>query len=727
MATTEALPGRGIRSVSMTDGSNGLAMNLPDFSGKVPATCFPTSSALAASWDPELVSRVAAAIAAEARAAGADVLLSPGMNLKRDPRGGRNFEYYSEDPLLTGELAAAFVRGAQSTGIGACVKHFAVNNQETDRMRVSAEVSERALRELYLPAFETVVRRAKPWMVMAAYNRINGAYATEDRRLLTGILRDEWGFDGVVVSDWGAVDDRVRALRAGTDLEMPSTSGASDAQVARAVEDGELDRSVVDVSADRLIGLAHRADAAGPAPAVDADAAGELAVEAARRSAVLLTNRDHALPLTRGQRVAVLGGMAASLRYQGGGSAAVNARTTPEPLAAALTAAHGNAVPFAQGYRFDLDPDTPEAEALIAEAIAVAEELDVAVVVVGLPDAAESEGFDRADLALPASQHRLIEAVAAVAPRTVVVVVSGGVVELGEWRGRVDAILFAGLAGQGVATAIADLLTGAASPSGRLSETWPVRLQDAPSFLSFPGEAGRSVYGEGVFVGYRGYDAVDRDVAFPFGHGLAYTTFEYESMRVVADAADGTWNVDLRLRNSGRRPGREVVQIYLERPHGTRAAPVRALAGFAALELEAGASGSASISVPRRALERWDEATGGWVLDPGAYRFVAAASSRDLRLGTAVDIDSAVPMQPLTPESTLQEWLAHPVLGPALLERVSASDDSGRTIGMLTNPHALLMIGGLPIRRLAVDAGSALTDHLLDDVIARFAPQDSTT
>lgn len=716
MASTKALPERSIPSVLMSDGSNGLAMNLPDFSGKVPATCFPTSSALAATWDPALVGQVARAIAREAAAAGAHVLLSPGMNLKRSPLGGRNFEYYSEDPLLTGELAVGFVDGVQGEGVGACVKHFVANNQETDRMRVSADVSERALRELYLRAFEEVVTRAKPWLVMASYNRVNGTYASEDERLLTGILREEWGFDGVVVSDWGAVDDRVRALRAGLDLEMPSTSGASDAQVVAAVESGALDAAIVHRSARRVADLAARAAASGIRPGGDTSttspSAADLAITAAERSVVLLRNERGVLPLAPAAGVAVIGAYASAPRFQGGGSAGVQPKQPAGSIVDAVSARHGGTVEYAPGCAADGLTRDP---ALLEQAIAVAQVADVAIIVVGSPESAESEGYDRAHLDLPEAQNELVAAVAAVARSTVVVIVSGGPVRTEAWRTSVDAIVSTGLAGQGVSLGLASILVGDADPGGRLAETWPCELVDTPSFLSFPGEGGHSVYGEGIFVGYRGHDRVNGAVAFPFGHGLSFAETRFEDLAVEASASG--WSVDVTVVNDSTRAAREVVQLYVEAPElAARRAP-RALVGFAAVAVAPGQKTQARITVPRRALERWDEAAAGWTLDSGTHTFVAARSSRDAVLRHEIEVVGDDLRMPLTAASTLVEWLEHPSVGPALIAAVTEADPTGRTTGMLTNPMAVLMIGGLPIHRLAVDAGNALTLDLLDRVV----------
>ncbi|HKP08676.1 MAG TPA: glycoside hydrolase family 3 N-terminal domain-containing protein [Microbacterium sp.] len=712
MDTTTSLPEHDVPGLRMTDGSNGLAMNLPNFAGKVAATCYPTLSAMAATWDPELVGRVAHAIALDARAAGAGILLSPGMNLKRSPLGGRNFEYFSEDPHLTGELATAFVHGTQSADVAACVKHFAANNQETDRMRVSADVSERALREVYLRAFERVVTAAQPEVVMAAYNRINGVYATQNPWLLRTVLRDEWGFKGVVVSDWGAVDDRVDALTAGLDLEMPSSSGASDALVVEAVGDGRVPEAMVRESAGRIARLARRraaraADSRAPLADDDAEA---LAQEAAERAAVLLSNVDSTLPLSPHASVAVIGALGYEPRFQGAGSAGVNARRTPAAIWEELRALHRGPVSAARGYL--LEGDGADA-ALADEAAAVAAAADVAVVVVGLPEDAESEGFDRTTLALPRGQRELVERLAGGSTPVVVVLIAGGVVDLESWRTSVAAILFAGLAGQGVSRALARLLTGAVSPSGRLTETFPLDLRDGPSFLSFPGAVGSGVYGEDIFVGYRGYDELGRDVAYPFGHGLTYTEFAYRAPAV--ERTPRGWSATIEVQNTGSAPARELVQVYATAPAADIPRPPRELVGFASAQLEPGESQTLAVEIDERAFARWDT-TRGWVTDAGSASFSFAKSSRDIVATVEVSVEAAGGPTILTPDHTLSEWLDHPRVGPLLFARVQQLDRIGNTIGLISDPTARLMIGGLPIKRLALDAGNVLSLTLLDSV-----------
>ena len=710
MDSTKAIPQADIPSVRMTDGSNGLAMNLPNFAGKVAATCFPSVSAMASTWDRTLIERVARAIALDARAAGAHVLLAPGMNIKRSPLGGRNFEYFSEDPLVTGELATAFVRGVQSTGAVACVKHFAANNQETDRMRVSADVSDRALREIYLRGFEQVVRGAEPGLVMASYNRLNGTYATQNKWLLTTVLRDEWGFNGAVISDWGAVDDRVEALAAGLDLEMPSTSGASDQLIVAAVGEGRIDEETVRLSAARIIELASACASAPAVIPLDIDSADHLAVEAAERSAVLLRNDQGTLPVAAGSRIAVIGSFAHSPRFQGGGSAGVNARRQPGSVVEALEAQHDGVVSFAPGYS---DDGQTTDETLVSHAASIASSADIALVVVGLPEEAESEGYDRTTLSLPGAQVRLIEAVADSAQRTVVVCIAGGVVGMEPWRTQVDAILFTGLAGQGVSAALARIIVGRVSPSGRLAETIPLALEDSPSHLSFPSTADNAAYGEDIFVGYRGYDELGHEVAYPFGHGLTYSSFEYTNPAI--EPAQGGWHCTADVRNVGDMAAREVVQLYVGAPPGGARRSRVELVGFAVVDLAAGEVSRVSITCPDRALARWSESN-GWVTDPGNYTFSFAKSSRELALTVSVEVAGSIAPRRLTPDSTLSEWLDDVRVGPRLMDRVRAIDRIGNTVGLLSDPTARLMIGGIPIKRLTIDAGNVLTLELLAEV-----------
>ncbi|GIG21177.1 glycosyl hydrolase [Cellulomonas chitinilytica] len=708
----------GTPALTLSDGPNGLAMNLPDWSGKVPATCFPSGTALAATWDESLVTAVAAAIGREARAAGADVLLGPSINIKRSPLGGRGFEYYSEDPFVAGRIGAAFVNGVQSAGVGACVKHFALNSQETDRMRVSAEVSDRALREIYLAAFEHVVTTASPAMVMASYNKVNGTYATQSRHLLTEVLRDEWGFDGAVVSDWGAVDDRVEALRAGLDLEMPGPGIGSLRRILAAVDDGDLDPATVVQSAERLRLVA---DSWGgrPAVAADLDRHHELAVNAAAASIVLLTN-DGVLPLsTTGGTVAVIGELARVPHYQGGGSANASATRLDTPLEA-LVEALDRSVIFSAGY----SSDAGERQRLADDAVRAAREADIAIVFLGPGEGSESEGYDRGSLELPPEQRALLTRVTAANPRTVVVLDNGGIVLTSPWSQHVAALVEAWLPGQGGGTAIARVLTGAVNPSGRLTETIPLRLADTPAFPSFPGHGGRVMHGEGVFVGYRGYDHSEREVAFPFGHGLSYTQFAYDGPAVIDDGDQtGDVLVEFTLSNVGDVAGAEVWQVYIRPEHRGDDRPVRTLAAFGKSQLAAGATTRIIATIPARAFAHWDERREGWATDAGSYLVELAASSRDIRTVTTVRRVASRPPTTLTSRSTLREWLTEPEVGQSLLHVASEVDPSGATGGFLSNPTILTMLGDIPIERLFDDPTTRLDADLLTRAVVASGRQ----
>ncbi|MGV9738838.1 glycoside hydrolase family 3 C-terminal domain-containing protein [Nocardia farcinica] len=698
--TTKAIGPVG--SVTMTDGPHGVRRQVgaTDHLGlaeSVPATCFPPAVGLAQSWDADLVRRVGVALGREARAAGVDVLLGPGVNIKRDPRGGRNFEYYSEDPVLTGVLGAAWVAGLQSTGVGASVKHFAANNAEHDRMRSSSDVDARPLREIYLRAFAHIVRAARPWTVMCSYNRINGVYAAENRWLLTEVLRGEWGFDGVVVSDWGAVADRVRAVAAGLDLEMPGGGGDSDARVVAAVEAGELDPADLDRAAARMAALAARV-AAGrelSEEPVDVAAHHALAREVAGRCVVLLKNDGDILPLSAGRSLAVVGEFAEAPRYQGGGSSHVNATRLDIPLAEIRALAAPGTVAYARGFTTD---GTGDAAALRAEAVETAAAAEVAVVFLGLAAGQESEGFDREDIELPAEQLRLLQEIVRVQPKTVVVLAHGGVVRLTPVAAAVPAILDGGLLGQAGGGGVADVLFGRVDPSGRLAETVPLRLQDCPAYLNFPGEHSHVRYGEGLFVGYRWYDARELAVGFPFGHGLSYTSFDYSQLSVESDESGCT--VGVTVTNTGARPGREVVQVYTAMPGSVVVRPPRELKGFATVDLEPGASERVWVTIGRAELAYWDTRVDRWLVEGGDYEVLVGASSRDIRLTGTVSVAGDGVRVPITLESTLGEALADPAAAAAIGQvaaGMGAMVGGGDALGV----DMMRMLESIPLGRLA--------------------------
>ncbi|APE08394.1 glycosyl hydrolase [Rhodococcus sp. 2G] len=691
---TEPVARENIPSIMLTDGPHGVRKQTAEgdhlgLHSSVPATCFPPAVALGCSFDPELLERVGAALGAEARALQVGVLLGPGINIKRSPLCGRNFEYLSEDPLLSGVLGAALVRGLQSQGVGASLKHFAANNQETDRMRVSADVDPRPLREIYLRAFERVVRDAQPWTVMCSYNRINGVYSSRNPWLLTDVLRGEWGFEGLVVSDWGAVDDRVASLAAGLDLEMPSTGGRTDAEIVAAVRAGTVDESVLDTAAARVIELVQKAVAASdPRATFDADAHHALAREVAGQSIVLLRNENDLLPLATDANIAVIGELARTPRYQGAGSS----RIEPTRLDNALDeirSLSGRDVPFAAGYALD-GSDSAE---LVDEAVKRAADADIAVVFLGVPAELESEGFDRDDLELPQRQTALLDAVLTANPNVVVVLSNGGVVRLSGFADRVPAIVEGWLLGQAGGGAVADVLYGHANPSGRLAETVPIRLEDTPAHTNFPGEHGHVRYGEGLFVGYRSYDARRLDVSFPFGHGLSYTTVEYSDAAVESD---GDLTVHVTVTNTGGRAGAEVVQVYAGAPGSSVARAPRELKGFTKVRLDSGESQRVTVSIRRDDLAYWDTRVDSWVVEGGTYSIDIGASSRDIRQTLTVDMTGDAVRIPLTMESSLGELFQNPAAAEIVLQ---AFGSLGGDVGV--DESVLKMAASMPLGRLA--------------------------
>ena len=661
--TTSEVPG--VPSIMLTDGPHGVRKQSADtdhlgIAESVPATCFPPAVALGSTFDVDLVERVGVALGEEARAENVAVLLGPGINIKRSPLCGRNFEYLSEDPLVSGLLGSALVRGLQSQGVGASLKHFAANNQETDRMRVSADIDERPLREIYLRGFQRVVEQEQPWTVMCSYNKINGVYASQDEWLLTTVLREEWGFDGLVVSDWGAVVDRVAALAAGLDLQMPSTNGTSDAAVVAAVRAGTLEEEVVDTAAGRVVDLVRKSvEGARPEP-YDAAAHHALAREVAGASIVLLRNEDDILPLAPQTSVAVIGELARTPRYQGAGSSLINPTRIDDALTEICTIT-GRDIDFAPGYGTD-GTATPDQG---AHAVDLASSADVVLLFLGVPAEQESEGFDREDIELPSAQLELLDAVLEANPRTVVILSNGGVVRLSAFADRVPAILEGWLLGQAGGGAVADVLYGLTNPSGRLAETIPVRLEDSPAFLDFGGEHGHARYGEGIFVGYRWYDARDLAVSYPFGHGLSYTTFAY-SEPSASQSDDGAVTIAVTVTNTGTREGAEVVQVYSALAGSSVKRAPRSLVGFTKVLLAPGESREVEVRISRADLAYWDTRVGTWIVEGGDYTFVVGASSRDLRARVDLAIDGDAVLIPLTHESTIAELLDHPVAGPMI-------------------------------------------------------------
>ncbi|MBR0355272.1 MAG: glycoside hydrolase family 3 C-terminal domain-containing protein [Oscillospiraceae bacterium] len=632
---TKAFPEAGIPALCMSDGPHGLRKmaeggDLTNINDSVPATCFPPAVLSACSWDPELLEQLGAAIAEEAAANGVGLLLGPGLNIKRNPLCGRNFEYFSEDPYLAGKLAAAFVRGVESRGVGACLKHFACNSQEYKRFNSDSVMDERTLREIYLSAFELAVREGKPSAVMCAYNKLNGEHCSDSRRLLTDILRNEWGFDGMVVADWGAMNDRILAFRAGCDLNMPGGSAYQEREAARAVREGSLPEADVDRSAERILRLAKRAQKVQTErPAFDAGAHHELARRAAAESAVLLKNDRRLLPIDPKTDVLLIGPMAEKLRIQGGGSSHIR------PLRQTSLTALCPDLPYKPGCL----PDGSADAGLRKEAVAAAKKAGIPVILAGLPDSLESEGFDRASMAMPRGYCELIEAVAAVNPHTVVVLIGGSPMEL-PWADRVKSILYLGLPGEAGAEAIRDLLFGDACPGGRLAESWPYRLDDCVSASYYAGENRDAHYREGIYVGYRCYQKAGVPVRYPFGYGLSYTDFACSALKVEGD------RVSCRVKNTGRRDGSLVLQLYVLPPEGCGYRPVRELKGFRKLFLRRGESAEVSFELNDRAFAVWQD---GWRVPGGDYTIQLAASADSPLLTGTIRREGPAWTEPLLP------------------------------------------------------------------------------
>ena len=628
--------------IMVADGPHGLRKQAQHadhlgMQASVPATCFPTAVTLASSWNRDLIFAVGAAIGQECQAENVSVLLGPGVNIKRNPLCGRNFEYYAEDPYVAGQMATAFVDGVQSTGTGTSLKHFAVNNQEADRMVVDTLVDRRTLFEIYLPAFEHTVQLAQPWTLMCAYNRLNGHYCSEHEDLLTHILRHRWGFDGLVMTDWGAVNDRPRGIAAGLELEMPSSGGANDRIAAAAVADGRLSMQDLDQAAHRVTQMILAAEHNRQKPAVDFAAHHQLAQKAAAEGAVLLKNNDALLPLADTGSLAVIGGFAEKPRFQGAGSSQVNVHQIDTPLTLLQARLGADQLIYAKGYDVDLAEDD---EALIAEAVAAAKSAERAIVMVGLPALFEAEGFDRTHLRQPPQLDALVEAVVAANPNTVVVLSNGAPIEM-PWAGKVKAILEIYLAGQAGAGALVDLLFGTISPSGKLAETFPLHLSDSPSQENFASHPRQLVYREGLNVGYRYFITHDKPVLFPFGHGLSYSQFSYHNARITSpwSPETRTMQVAVELTNIGECAAAEVVQLYIHDVESTAYRPERELKGFQKIFLQAGESQTVSFDLDARAFSYFDVSIDDWDIEAGDFDILFAASSTDIRDKLTVTLD----------------------------------------------------------------------------------------
>lgn len=745
---TKAIDRLNIPAAMVSDGPHGIRKqeNLADHMGvaeSIKAIGFPTASAMACSFDRNLLHKVGDALGEECVAEDLAVLLGPGINMKRSPICGRNFEYYSEDPVVAGELGAAFVNGVQEHGVGTSLKHFAANNQEWRRMSISAEIDERTLREIYLAAFETVVKKAQPWTIMCSYNRINGVYSCENDWLLNKVLRDEWGFEGLVMTDWGAMDERVPSLKAGLDLEMPDCHGETDKLIVKAVQSGELEESVLDTAVERILTMVDKyltarkdidpASMVHPLPSsvergYDVAAHHALARTTAEQSAVLLKNED-ILPLQKDKKIAFIGEFAKVPRIQGGGSSHINNTSVESALDAA-----GDSVSYAQG--FHIDEETTD-ETLLQEAITLAKESDVAVIFAGLPDSFESEGFDRTHLNMPANQNELIARISEVQPNVVVVLHSGSPIAM-PWLDKVAGVLQMYLAGQASGGAAVNLLFGDATPCGKLAETFPLHLEDNPSYLNFPGNREKVCYQEGVFIGYRYYDKKKMDVLFPFGYGLSYTDFTYSNMKVTVNGKNAA-DVDViketdeivvsaDITNTGNCDGAEIVQLYIKNPVVYEIRPEKELRDFAKVFLKAGETKTVTFTLNARAFSYYETRIHDWYAESGDYEILLASSSRDIRLQDTVSITGSKKI-PFVADyiTTCEDVELFAKDGSALDEMLRESGfaeatdhDGDDSMGSGTADMMKAMFTGTPLHSILSFSSEELTYEDIQDTIRKL-------
>jgi len=727
MWMTKGYDHHGIPPIHMYDGTNGIRKTNSDeemgiTTANMPATCYPTGSAIGSSWNVELLHEIGVALGVEGRDMGVELLLGPGINMKRTPLGGRNFEYYSEDPYLSGELGAAFVNGLQSQGVGASVKHFACNNQEYEKMVTSSEVDERTLREIYLAAFERIIKKANPWTLMCSYNLLNGSYASENEHLLYDILRKEWGYDGVVLSDWTAVNDRIRGLKAGLDLEMPGPAYYNTKAIVEAVQNGSLEESTLNASVSRLLELVRKTtdtEVEYEKIAIDYHA---LARRAAAESIVLLKNDNQILPIQTEQvnSMAVIGRFAKQPRIQGAGSAEVTPTRIDIPWDEMQMIAGGAIeMTYAEGYPQDDRID----EQMIQESAALAAKADLAVLFVGQPAYVESEMHDLQGIDLPAHQVKLIQAVAAVQPRVVVVTSSGTALAMRPWVQHVPAVVHYWLTGQGSGSAIADILFGRINPSGKLSETFPVKLSDNPSHMRLRGENGKLYYREGLFVGYRYYDRKELAPQFPFGHGLSYTTFGYSGLKAVQQE-DGQVAVTFTIENTGTMYGQEVIQLYVHDEECKWVRPEKELKAFAKIALEPGEKQEVSFLLEERDFSYYNTKYNRWVAETGYFQILIGSSSRDIRLRERLNCDFGVEEVSFHKFSLLNDWISHPE-AKAILENSLSEMNEYVTDKVILDEEFIGFWGDFPTIKIFQMFGQTWLvdkspDQLIEELIAQF-------
>ena len=700
----------GIPEVMVSDGPHGLRKQAEEadhlgLNESIKAVCFPTACATACSFDRDVLEEMGERIGHECQAEDLSVILGPAVNIKRSPLCGRNFEYFSEDPYLASQMAAAHIKGVQSKNVGTSIKHFAANNQEHRRMSCSSEIDERTLREIYLAAFETAIKEAKPDTVMCSYNRINGEFASENHWLLTEVLRDQWGFEGYVMSDWGAVNDRVKGLKAGLELEMPGSGGNTDKEIVEAVKNGELEEAVLDRALERILNIVFKFTDNRQEGKFDLEEDHKLAAKIAGESMVLLKN-EGVLPLpAQGKKIAFIGKFAETPRFQGGGSSHINSFKTTSALEAAKEVAE---VTYAQGY--DVKEDVID-QAMLDQAVETAKEADVAVIFAGLPDAFESEGYDRTHMRMPDCQNTLISEIAKVQENVVVVLHNGSPVEM-PWADQVKGILEAYLCGQAVGQAEVDILFGKVNPSGKLAETIPYKLSDNPSYLNFPGDGQKVEYKEGVFVGYRYYDTKEMPVRYPFGYGLSYTTFEYSDLQPSSDKIKDTdkLKVTLKVKNTGNRAGKEIVQLYVADKTGAASRPVKELKNFVKVELQPQEEKTVEMELDKRSFAWYNTDIHDWYAASGEYEILAAASSRDIRLKKTVYVESTteLPMH-IHMNTTIGELLENPKtkavvegMTDSLIQHMggSSEEENSAASEAITKEMSLKMMENSPLRSM---------------------------